>query len=265
MENYQGSEIKQAQDTKIEYFVQTSKDGLITVKKTPDQKLDHTYIFIHGLFDSGERMLKLLQSGTFPFPGDLCKLQIILPTAPVREVTKYKRSGHSWYDMNDREFDDPLRYNEDHMRESLAYIISLIDQVAVEFHNSDYSKVYLGGFSQGCLMSFLAAISFPKRIGGIIGYSGIVPPIAFKLIDENPGNLQHLQTLPFLQYVGVEDPLFPIEKAKKQAEEFWKELLNALNFKFVEEAGLGHKLSQKGLMIGNEFIESTIKQFQQKL
>lgn len=136
-------------------------------------------------------MLKLIQSGTFPFPSG--NFQIVLPTSPVREVTKYKRSGHSWYDMNDREFDDPLRYNEEQMRFSIAYFHSLIHTISRDFHSSDCSKVFVGGFSQGCLMSYLVALSFKERLGGIIGFSGIVPPLAYKLIEENPEILASLQ------------------------------------------------------------------------
>ena len=62
--------------------------------------------------DSGEHILKELQSGFFTYP-EKGNFRILLPSAPIRHVTKLDRSGYSWYDMNHLEFTDPERYNNE--------------------------------------------------------------------------------------------------------------------------------------------------------
>ncbi len=38
--------------------------------------------------------------------------------------------------------------------------------------NGDYSKIFVGGFSQGCCMALNSAILAPFKVGGVIGLSG---------------------------------------------------------------------------------------------
>ena len=69
-----------------------------------------------------------MQQGRIPMPKG--NYRLVLPTAPVRHVTKYNESGHSWYDMNNLPFEDPNRYNESQILESAEYIKQLIHKEA---------------------------------------------------------------------------------------------------------------------------------------
>ena len=83
-------------------------------------------------------------------------------------------------------------------------------------HKSDYSKVFLGGFSQGCLVSFFAGLTLEGHIiGGIAGLSGIIFPLLEKTLREASESekkslllSQKTETLNVLHYHGSADPLF---------------------------------------------------------
>lgn len=66
--------------------------------------------------------------------------------------------------------------------ESLKYFDKLIKDTATTYHGGDFSKVFVGGFSQGCIMSFLIALNFVGMLGGILGYSGLIVPI-YKILS----------------------------------------------------------------------------------
>ncbi len=53
----------------------------------------------------------------------------------------------------------------------------MILDAAAKYHANDYSKVFLGGHSQGAALSFYAGVTFKKLIGGVIGIGGSVFPM----------------------------------------------------------------------------------------
>ena len=95
-----------------EFYIERPHDRLIIVKRTEEQPVDHSLVFVHGLMDTSDHILKEIQSGVFPFP-EKGNFRILLPNAPVRYITKLDKTGPSWYDMNHLEFTDPARYNND--------------------------------------------------------------------------------------------------------------------------------------------------------
>lgn len=41
-----------------------------------------------------------------------------------------------------------------------------------EILGNDFSKVVIGGFSQGCAMALYCGLQYPKKLGAILGFSG---------------------------------------------------------------------------------------------
>ena len=69
---------------------------------------------------------------------------------------------HAWFDMLNLEHDrqinqtqsteqKTLNFNQDHIKESIQIVSNLIDEEAKLL--GSYSKVLIGGFSQGCALA----------------------------------------------------------------------------------------------------------------
>ena len=58
---------------------------------------------------SGENILNLINIGFFEVKD---YIRIILPTAPLRYITKFNKQTRSWYDHNNLGFAQAERYNE---------------------------------------------------------------------------------------------------------------------------------------------------------
>ena len=68
--------------------------------------------------------------------------------------------------------------------ESVEIIKNLIHEEAKNVHGGDYSKIFLGGFSQGGCLTFMIGIIFEEFLGGLAGMGGIPLPILKKMINE---------------------------------------------------------------------------------
>ncbi len=74
-------------------------------------------------------------------------------------VNRIKQVTYSWYNVEALDPEDPKRYNEAEMQASMDYIMSIITETATNYHDNDYSRVFLGGFSQGCFLTFLLGLT----------------------------------------------------------------------------------------------------------
>ena len=68
----------------------------------------------------------------------------------------------------------------------------------------DSSKVFIGGFSQGCAMSIYAGVSLPQKLGGIVALSGhLLPTLDLSSVPEER------KDIPIFQYHGKSDDVIP--------------------------------------------------------
>ena len=85
---------------------------------------------------------------------------------------------NSWYDITSLRGNvtsrDQLyhKYSREQLIESYEIVKSVID-LEVEKLGGDSSKVYVGGFSQGCALSIATMLFYPKVLGAMIGLSGM--------------------------------------------------------------------------------------------
>jgi phospholipase/carboxylesterase len=128
---------------------------------------------MHGLGDSSEGFLDFFYTEDSVVPNPNTK--VILLNAPKQPVTI--NGGHimnSWYDILALKGPD-VRVDESQIQRSTQRILKVVDSEAKALGN-DYTKVFIGGFSQGCCMSLNAGILARERVGGIVGLSGAVFP-----------------------------------------------------------------------------------------
>ena len=127
-------------------------------------KGDHLYtlIFLHGLGDSAEGFVDVFAENDV-VPAT-CK--VVLPTAPRKPVSC--NNGYvmnSWFDIYNLsgtpESLEEIRkeYSQDDLKESIAYLTELVRKEADLIEGKDTKRVFIGGFSQGCMVSLATLIS----------------------------------------------------------------------------------------------------------
>lgn len=99
-----------------------------------------------------------------------CK--VILPTAPTQPVTMNRGMAMpSWYDITGLDH----RANEkcDGIEESRQILVTLLQDEHAR--GIPYSRMVLGGFSQGGALSLYTGLQFPEPLAGIVVLSGYLP------------------------------------------------------------------------------------------
>lgn len=121
---------------------------------------------------------------------------------------------------------------EQGLQKMLAFVEELVGS-----YNVDPDRVYLMGFSQGCIMSVAAALSQPRKFAGVVGMSGRLLPG----ILEKAASREELVNFPAMIVHGTEDRVLPIA--------FGREIKAALENLEMDltyrEYPIGHSISQQ--------------------
>jgi len=216
---------KSSLDVKVNMKVDITDKQLVLSPADGNHK--YCLIFLHGLgmtvqkffnFFLSEEMINLLSD-----------FKIVLPQAPQVPVTVEKRTTYSWFNVIERKFGKPFDeiFGRQEIIDNGKTITELIDQEAKAL-GGDYSKVFLGGFSQGCAMSLYVGLSIPQKLGGIIAYAGYNFEITPEIPDDRNVIIIH----------GTKDNIRPWS----QVEHTYEPLKNKESVKFMMYQGMGHDL-----------------------
>jgi phospholipase/carboxylesterase len=117
--------------------------------------------------------------------------------------------SYAWYAIN---FDaDENKFSDiDQARASRDIIANFIDELIAEYP-IDAENVTLIGFSQGCILSYAVALSYPEKVQRIVAMSGYFnPEIAVDDYTEND-----FSKLKIFASHGTVDQVIPVEWARK--------------------------------------------------
>ena len=133
--------------------------------------------------------------------------------------------------------------------EARLQLIGFIRDIIAEYHPMG-NKVFLMGFSQGSVMSYMTAFSEPELLHGVIACSGQLP----EKIGLDEAARQTLQKVPFLVMHGMYDDILPI--AKWRASEEWLKLhLEDLTY---QEYPIAHQIAQNGIALIHAWLEKRV-------
>ncbi|MCL6273513.1 alpha/beta fold hydrolase [Muricauda sp. 2012CJ35-5] len=168
----------------------------------------------------------------FSFASELPTEAIIFS---VQAPYKLEPFGHAWYAINfDAEYG---KWSDDEQAiTSRDKIVAFIDE-ASKAYNFDVNNVTLLGFSQGTILSYAVALSYPEKIKNVIALSGYINQGI--LIDDYQAKDHSL--LNIYASHGQVDQVIPLEWAQKSPP-ILEEL--GINFKY-EEFPIGHGVSQQ--------------------
>lgn len=121
-------------------------------------------------------------------------------------------SSFGWYHV--QFLPNGFLIDEEEAVQSLDLLLRFVDEVTGAYA-VDPGRVYLMGFSQGCIMSVGAALSAPAKFAGAVGMSG-------RLLDSllrRTAPEAELRNLPVLLVHGTGDAVIPIEHGRAMRDE----------------------------------------------
>jgi len=163
----------------------------------------------------------------FSFASELPQELFIISVRAPYPLEPY---GHAWYAIN---FDaEQGKWSDDAQAiSSRDKIVSFIAE-ACEAYNLNDKNVSLLGFSQGTILSYAVALSYPEKINNIIALSGYINE---NILLEGYQNKDHSK-LNFYCSHGQVDAVIPLEWAQRAPK-----FLENLNIKHTyEEFPVGH-------------------------
>jgi phospholipase/carboxylesterase len=198
----------------------------------PDEK-PPAIIMLHG-FGSDENDL-------FSFASELpSEYAIISLKAPLR----MQPFGNAWYsiyfDTNEDKFSD-----DEQAIASRDLVAKCIEEI-VEAYQVDPERITLLGFSQGTILSFAVALSYPEKVSNVIGLSGYVNEGILKEGFED----NDFSKLKIYTSHGSVDQVIPVDWARRS-----KPFFDALNIPCeYSEFPVGHGVAPQNFYELKEWL-----------
>lgn len=185
--------------------------------------------------------LLLLLHGYGSNEEDLFSFASELPTdcyvISVRAPYDLEPYGYAWYaihfDAAENKFSDDKQ-----AKESVKIIANFMDEI-IQKYPIDVTNITLIGFSQGAILSYATALTYPEKVAKVAAMSGYLnQEILPQKID-----LEAISHLKFFISHGTVDQVIPVEWARKA-----KPALENLGLSVeYQEYPMGHGVSPKKL------------------
>jgi len=174
-----------------------SLEHLIRPSSLKEQKAPALFM-LHG-YGSNEEDL-------FSFTEELPKELFIIS---VRAPYDLQPFGHAWYAIN---FDaEQGKWSDDAQAiTSRESIVSFIDEACIAY-GLDTENLNLLGFSQGTILSYAVALSYPEKIKNVIALSGYINE---NILIESYRNKDHSKLAIYTSH-GQVDQVLPLQWAQK--------------------------------------------------
>ncbi|WP_350285997.1 alpha/beta fold hydrolase [uncultured Croceitalea sp.] len=195
---------------------------------------------LHGYGSNEEDLFSFASE----LPDELCIISIRAPYA-------LEPFGYAWYAIN---FDaEQGKWSDDEQAiSSRDKIVKFINE-ACHAYRLDDSNITLLGFSQGTILSYAIALSYPEKIKNVIALSGYINE---NILKEGYTGKDH-STLQFYASHGQVDQVIPIAWAQR-APDFLKQLEIDCDY---EEFPVGHGVApQNFYSFRNWLVEQLAKQ-----
>ena len=155
-------------------------------------------VLLHG-YGSNEEDL-------FSFAPELPKEYYVISVRAPFDLQPY---GHAWYaihfDADENKFSD-----NDEAKESVQLIANFIDEMVKEYP-IDTANINLIGFSQGAILSYATALTFPEKIAKVVALSGY---LNLDIVPEKKKK-KAISHLKFFVSHGTVDQVIPVDWARK--------------------------------------------------
>ena len=142
---------------------------------TPKNGYDNIFIFLGGISEVANKYFYLFKSKETMIPK---KTKIYSLAGKIRHIIFTEILGHNepvpgWFNI-DKEGNlicNNCSDNYEEAKDSLYLILDTIDQISKE-EKMVYDKIYIGGFSQGGIMTNYVLLNSRHKLGGYLPFSG---------------------------------------------------------------------------------------------
>lgn len=166
---------------------------------TKSSKKPPMLILLHGLGSN--------ENDLFKFSNSLdSRLLIVSPRGPIT----ISEGDYSWFSLTVKQ--GQFHYVESEIDANRKKLLAYIDQL-VTTYDVNPEAVYVGGFSQGAIMSLYLGMTAPDKIAGVISLSGQLYPNFRKQTKLG----KDFDDLDILITHGTEDNVLPYDDMKKSA------------------------------------------------
>ena len=145
--------------------------------------------------------------------------------------------GNAWYAIHFDAAQNKFSDNEQAIK-SRDLVVTFLDELC-DLHDIDKENISLIGFSQGSILSFSIALSYPHKIKNVVALSGYLNT---NLVKKTP--LINTHKVNYFIAHGTQDQVIPVDWARKTIP--FMEAYNQ-NFEY-KEYPIGHGVSPKVFM-----------------
>jgi predicted esterase len=142
---------------------------------TPKNGYDNIYIFLGGIAEPSNKYLEFFKSNSTIIPKRTKIYFLSGRIRPIKFLEKYNITDPvpCWFNVDPvgKLVCDGCETDFDQAKESLNIILDAIDRIAAD-EKMSYDKIYLGGFSQGAIMTNYVMINSRHELGGYTAFSG---------------------------------------------------------------------------------------------
>ncbi|AEP37116.1 alpha/beta hydrolase [Taylorella asinigenitalis] len=216
------------------------------IELNPQGETKYSVIWLHGLGADATDFVPLVPQLDLPEGSGI---KFIFPNAPTQPVTiNGGIEMTAWYDILSL---DRMGAGSDRkgIEKSQALITSLIER-EIEA-GVEPEKIFLAGFSQGCVMALHTALRYPKKLAGIIGLSGYIALSESLETEAHKNN----KDIPIFLAHGTRDDIVNISFAEDS-----KKLLESLGYKVQWHTyPMGHEVCLPEIKDIKEFILNNLE------
>jgi len=156
--------------------------------------------------------------------------------------------SYAWYTIN---FNDQ-NGNYSNISEALKakeIILNFIDELKAVF-SFDSTSINLLGFSQGSILSYGLALTYPNTFKNLVALSGYIKQELFEVRDKNA-----LKNIDIFMSHGVQDQVIPLSWAEKS-----EKYLSSLNINHIFKTyPTGHNVTPQNFYDFNQWLKNNLK------
>ena len=206
------------------------------IKKSQNETVKAPLILLlHGYGSNAEDL--------FSFAGELPENAFIVSAQAPYDL---QYGSYAWYAI-DFDADENKFSDLNQAKKSRDLIAVFIDEL-LQNYPIDENQVALIGFSQGTILSYAVALSYPEKIQKVVAFSGY---LNLDIVKENYQKNDYSKLKMFISH-GAQDQVIPVEWARKAPS-----LLNDIGVQNTyHEYQMGHGINQPNFLDFKKWFNS---------